>query len=128
MVGGDLSRVVFVSYGHPALRADGAPCGGGQSGFDVHPAFRLDGERLRRVADFVGQRFLPTLKAIAECGGAGGCANPADRMTFVDAHQQAFVGHGVCALPIRTPNSTAPASWPTARPSRQARSRARPSR
>jgi len=25
MVGGDLSRVVFVSYGHPALRADGAP-------------------------------------------------------------------------------------------------------
>ena len=37
MVGGDLSRVVFVSYGNPALRPDGSACGGGQSGFDVHP-------------------------------------------------------------------------------------------
>ena len=59
MVGGDLSRVVFVSYGHPALRADGAACAGGQAGFDVHPSFRLDGDRMRRVADFVGARFLP---------------------------------------------------------------------
>ncbi len=63
------SRVVFVSYGHPALRADGTPCAGGQAGFDVHPAFKLDGERLRRVADFVGARFLPALKAIAQCTG-----------------------------------------------------------
>jgi len=31
MVGGDLSRVVFVSYGHPAMRADGTPCAGGQA-------------------------------------------------------------------------------------------------
>ena len=104
MVGGDLSRVVFVSYGHPALRADGAPCAGGQAGFDVHPAFKLDGERLRRVADFVGARFLPHLKAIAQCTGGTICQNPAaDRMTFVDAHQQAFLGRGVCARSEQDP-------------------------
>src|SRR5436853_7492605 len=82
MVGGDLSRVVFVSYGHPAMRADGSACAGGQAGFDVHPSFKLDGERLRRVADFVGARFLPALKAIAQCAGGTICQNPAaDRMT-----------------------------------------------
>jgi hypothetical protein len=103
MVGGDLSRVVFVSYGNPALRADGAACGGGQAGFDVHPAFRVDADRMRRVAEFVGQRFLPQLKAIAECAGAGGCASPGDRMTLVDAHQHAFAGHGVCARSEQDP-------------------------
>lgn len=95
MVGGDLSRVVFVSYGHPALRADGAACPGGQAGFDVHPSFRLDGDRMRRVADFVSARFLPALKGIVQ--------NSPDRMTFVDAHQQAFVGHGVCARSDQDP-------------------------
>jgi lysophospholipase L1-like esterase len=104
MVGGDLSRVVFVSYGHPALRPDGSPCPGGQAGFDVHPAFRLDGARLRQVADFVSMRFLPQLKAIVQCAGGTLCANPeTDRMTFVDAHQQAFAGHGVCARSEQDP-------------------------
>jgi hypothetical protein len=102
MVGGDLSRVVFVSYGNPTLRPDGSPCGGGQNGFDVHPSFKVDGDRMRRVAEFVGGRFLPILKAIATCSG-NACANPADRMTFVDAHQQAFVGHGVCARSDQDP-------------------------
>jgi hypothetical protein len=96
MVGGDLSRVVFVSYGHPTLRADGTPCGGGQAGFDVHPSFKLDGERVRRVSDFVSARFLPQLKAIVQ--------NAPERMTFVDAHQQAFVGHGVCARSDQDPD------------------------
>jgi hypothetical protein len=105
MVGGDLSRVVFVSYGHPAMRADGSPCPGGQAGFDVHPAFRLDNARLRAVADFVGVRFLPALKAIVQCTGGTICANPdADRMTFVDAHQAAFAGHGVCARSDQDPD------------------------
>ena len=104
MVGGELARVVFVSYGHPALRADGTPCGGGQAGFDVHPAFKLDGERLRQISNFTSARFLPQLKAIAQCAGGAGCANPAtDRMTFVDAHQQAFAGHGVCARSEQDP-------------------------
>jgi hypothetical protein len=104
MVGGDLSRVVFVSYGHPALRADGGPCAGGQAGFDVHPSFKLDGGRLRSVADFVGGRFLPQLKAIVQCTGGTVCGNPAaDRMTFVDAHQAAFAGHGLCARSDQDP-------------------------
>jgi hypothetical protein len=104
MVGGDLARVVFVSYGHPALRTDGSPCAGGQTGFDVHPSFKLDGERLRQVSGFVGARFLPQIKAIAQCGAGSGCANPAtDRFTFVDAHQQAFAGRGVCARSEQDP-------------------------
>jgi hypothetical protein len=104
MVGGDLSRVVFVSYGHPALRADGTPCAGGQTGFDVHPSFKLDGERLRQVSDFVSRRFLPALKGIAQCTAGTICQNPqADRFTFVDAHQQAFLGRGVCARSDQDP-------------------------
>ena len=104
MLGGDLSRVVFVSYGNPVLRADGTPCGGGLDGFDVHPAFKLDGARLRQVVDFVGGRFLPALKALAQCTGGNICQDPAaDRMTFVDAHQAAFAGHGVCARSDQDP-------------------------
>jgi hypothetical protein len=104
MVGGDLSRVVYVTYGHPALRADGSPCTGGQAGFDVHPSFRLDGERMRQVSNFVSTRFLPVLKAIAQCSGGVNCPNPAtDRFTFVEAHQPAFVGRGVCARSEQDP-------------------------
>ena len=102
MVGGDLSRIVFVTYGNPALRPDGSACGGGQTGFDVHPAFKVDGDRMRRVAEFVGARFLPILKSVVTCAG-NACGNPADRMTYVDAHQQAFMGHGVCARSEQDP-------------------------
>jgi hypothetical protein len=85
------------------LRADGAPCAGGQSGFDVHPAFKLDGERLRQF------RISP---ARASCRSSRRSRSarrhelrqPAtDRMTFVDAHQQAFAGHGVCARSEQDP-------------------------
>lgn len=97
LVGGDLSRVVFVSYGNPALAAPGTPCPGGRNGFDVHPAFGADPQRLRRVVDFVSGEFLPKIKAIALCGGKL-CRDPrTERMTFVDAHQAAFAQHGVCA-------------------------------
>ena len=58
-VGGNLGRVVFVSYGNPALAGPDTPCPGGRDGFDVHPAFGADGERLRRTAEFVGKQFLP---------------------------------------------------------------------
>jgi lysophospholipase L1-like esterase len=96
-VGGNLARVVFVSYGHPALQAGGTLCGGGLGGFDIHPAFAVDADRLQRVADFVSERFLPGLKALSACEG-GTCQNPsADRMTFVDAHQRGFADHGFCA-------------------------------
>ena len=97
LVGGDLSRVVFVSYGHPALAGPGRTCPGGRGGFDVHPAFGADRNRLQQVSDFVSNEFLPKIKAIAMCGGEL-CTNPqSDRMTFVEAHQAAFAAHGVCA-------------------------------
>jgi hypothetical protein len=96
LVGGDLSRVVYVSYGHPALHG-GAACPGGRDGLDVHPAFTADATRLRRVVEFVQAKFLPQIKALARCEAAGRCRAPGDRMTFVDAHQEAFANRGFCA-------------------------------
>jgi hypothetical protein len=97
LLGGNLAHVVFVSYGHPALQEGGTLCGGGLSGFDIHPAFAVDPDRLARVADFVSGKFLPVLRALSSCED-GWCQNPAsDRMTFVDAHQRAFADHGFCA-------------------------------
>ena len=97
MVGGDLSRVVFVSYGNPAMER-GAACPGGRDGFDIHPAFTADGERLRRVSEFVSAKFLPRLKSLARCEAGTICKEPAtERMTFVDSHLEAFSRHGVCA-------------------------------
>jgi hypothetical protein len=95
LVGGALERIIYVSYGHPALAADGAACPGTRDGFDVHPAFALNTERLRKVADYVRDGFLPRLKALATC--ADGVCRDSDRFTFVDAHQPAFVAHGICA-------------------------------
>lgn len=101
-VGGNLSRVVFVSYANPAMQAPGKPCPGGRDGFDVHPAFSADPSRLRAAAEFVDKRFLPVLKALATCDGANICRDPlTDRMTFVDAHQAAFESHGMC---VRAPD------------------------
>jgi hypothetical protein len=98
LVGGNLSRVVYVSYGNPALAAPDTSCPGGRAGFDVHPAFGADGDKLRRTVDFVSQKFLPGIKALARCEGGKSCKDPSsDRMSFVDAHQPAFASHGVCA-------------------------------
>ncbi len=97
-VGGNLGRVVYVSYGHPALAAEGTPCPGGRDGFDIHPAFTAESGRLRRVSDFVAQQFLPKIKALATCRSGTICGEPAsERMTFVDAHQPEFAAHGFCA-------------------------------
>lgn len=95
---GDLSRVVYTSYANPTLAAGGAPCPGGRAGFDIHPAFNADPQRLAAVSGFVDSEFLPQLKALALCQSGILCRNPrADRMTFVDAHQAAFASHGFCA-------------------------------
>ena len=102
-VGGDLSRVVFVSYGNPALQGD-APCAGGRDGLDVHPAFTADAERLRAVSNFVSGRFLPRIKALARCESGAACRDPAsEKMTFVDSHQAAFAEHGMCARSATDP-------------------------
>jgi lysophospholipase L1-like esterase len=97
LVGGDLSRVVYVSYGHPAL-AGGAPCPGGRAGFDIHPSFGADPQRLAEVSGFVQDEFLPQIKNLAQCSGSVLCTNRrTDRMTFVDQHQAEFANHGFCA-------------------------------
>lgn len=95
-VGGNLSRVIYVSYGHPAMAGD-APCPGGRDGLDVHPSFNASGERLKRVTDFVLDRFQPKLRALARCEQGILCSNvESDRMTFIDTHQEQFAQHGFC--------------------------------
>jgi len=97
LVGGDLGRVVFVSYANPAL-ANGAPCANGRDGFDIHPAFNADPQRLANVVSYMQNEFLPQLKNLALCQGGVLCRDPKhDRMTLVDSHQPAFAGHGMCA-------------------------------
>jgi hypothetical protein len=101
-VGGNLDRVVYVSYGNPAKQSETMPCPGGRDGLDVHPAFGADGERLRAAADFVDNKFLPKIKALATCDGNKICRDAAtERMTFVDGHQAAFARHGMC---VRAPD------------------------
>jgi hypothetical protein len=98
LVRGNLSRVVYVSYGHPALLGEDTPCPGGRDGFDVHPAFSVDPTRLRRTADFISDDFLPRIKALALCQAGAICQQPAtEKMTFVDSHQEAFADRGFCA-------------------------------
>ncbi|HEX2653823.1 MAG TPA: hypothetical protein VHN11_09260 [Xanthobacteraceae bacterium] len=98
LVGGDLSRVLFVSYANPALHEGGIICPEGRDGFDIHPAFSVDTNRLRQVSDFVSDKFLPRLKDIALCENGVICSDLAsDRMSFVDTHQRAFADHGFCA-------------------------------
>ena len=97
LVGGDLSHVVYVSYANPALSGS-APCPGGRAGFDIHPSFNADPQRLANVTGFIQSEFLPQLKALALCQSGILCRDPVgDRMTFVDAHQAAFANHGFCA-------------------------------
>lgn len=98
LLGNKLERVVFVSYGHPALYDDGKSCPASRQGFDVHPAFIIDGDLLEATSEFVKTKFFPRLKALATCGQGGGCRSPdQDRMTLVDDHQAQFESHGFCA-------------------------------
>jgi len=95
---GDMSRVIYTSYANPTLADSGIPCPGGRAGFDIHPSFNLQPQRLAAVSNYVESEFLPQLKALALCQSGILCRDPrADRMTFVDAHQAAFARHGFCA-------------------------------
>jgi lysophospholipase L1-like esterase len=95
---GDLSRVVYTSYANPTVANGGAPCPGGRAGFDIHPSFNAQPQRLAAVSNFVESEFLPQLKGLALCEGGILCRNPrTDRMTFVDSHQASFANHGFCA-------------------------------
>jgi lysophospholipase L1-like esterase len=95
---GDMSHVVYVSYANPTLANGGAPCPGGRAGFDIHPSFNAEPQRLANVSNYVENEFLPQLKALALCQSGVLCRDPGgDRMTFVDAHQVVFADHGFCA-------------------------------
>jgi len=96
VIGGDLTRVVYVSYSDPARSPDGSPCPSARDGFDIHPAFALNGEIVRKATEFVDGSFLPRLKALALCEDGVICRD-GERMTFVDAHQPVIAEHGVCA-------------------------------
>lgn len=98
LLGNKLDHVIYVSYGNPALYNGGASCPTTRRGFDVHPAFTVDGALLRTTSDFVNNEFFSRLKALATCGGGGGCqCVTQDTMAFVDAHQAQFKDHGFCA-------------------------------
>jgi lysophospholipase L1-like esterase len=98
-VGSKLEKVIYVSYGDPALYNNNQPCPTSRQGFDVHPAFKVNGPLLKQTSDFVTGRFFPRLKALATCDGAGICQSAADdHMTFVDQHQKLFENHGFCAV------------------------------
>jgi hypothetical protein len=93
---GRLDKVVYVPYANPAIGENGSACPSSRDGFDVHPAFGVDGARLRRTIDFVQDTFLPRLKALATCTGGVRCAED-ERMSVADAHQATFTEHGLCA-------------------------------
>ncbi len=101
---GDMSHVVYVSYANPTLTDGGTLCAGGRAGFDIHPSFNANPQRLANVSNFVQSEFLPELKALALCEGGVLCRDPGgDRMTFVDAHQAVFADHGFCARAANDP-------------------------
>jgi lysophospholipase L1-like esterase len=101
---GDMSHVIYTSYANPALAEGGMPCPGGRAGFDIHPSFNADPQRLAEVSSFVQKEFLPQLKALALCQSGVLCRDPdGDRMSFVDAHQPAFADHGFCARGANDP-------------------------
>ena len=99
-----LAQVIYVSYANPAL-SGGEPCPGGRDGFDVHPAFAVDGARLKQAATFMAQTLAPRLKALAQCTGSVLCTDPgSEAMTFVDAHLSAFADHGFCVRSMQDPD------------------------
>lgn len=100
---GDMAHVVYTSYANPVLASEGGTCEGGRNGFDVHPAFSANPDRLAAASQFVEQAFLPRIKALATCT-AGTLCGAADAMTFVDGHQAAFAGHAMC---VRAPTDPA---------------------
>lgn len=101
---GDLSHVIYTAYGNPELSGPGVPCPGGPAGFEVHPSFNANPQRLAKVAGFVENEFLPSLRGLAQCTAGVLCRDPGtDRMTFVDAHQAAFAQHGFCARSPQDP-------------------------
>ncbi|MDQ2082289.1 hypothetical protein RA307_19035 [Xanthobacteraceae bacterium Astr-EGSB] len=93
---GRLDKVVYVPYANPAIGENGRACPSSRDGFDVHPAFGIDGARLARTIGFVQDTFLPRLKALATCSDGVRCGDD-ERMSVADSHQESFAEHGLCA-------------------------------
>ena len=74
LVGGDLSHVVYVSYANPALADGGAPCPGGRAGFDIHPSFNADPQRLASVAGLRAERIPAAAEGARDVPVAACCA------------------------------------------------------
>ena len=55
-IGGNLSRVVYVTYGNPTLAGPNNVCPGGRAGFDVHPAFNVDADAAQARVRFRGEQ------------------------------------------------------------------------
>jgi hypothetical protein len=101
---GKLERVIYVNYGNLAMHEGNRVCPASRRGFDAHPAFAINGDKLEATARFVEDEFLPTLKKQATCGDGGGCQDPErDRMTYVDEHRAGFLRHGFCAADAQDP-------------------------
>lgn len=100
---GDLAgKVVFTAYANPAKDEDGDICKSSRRGFDVHPAFAVDGAKMRATFNFVENEFIPQLRGLAQCT-AGGCRPDKQAMIFVEAHRDAFERHGFCATSAHDP-------------------------
>lgn len=94
---GNLDRILFVPYGNPAQEG-GVACPSSRKGFDVHPAFGIDGAKTAETVTFVENEFIPALKRYATCGGNDGCTNSARQtMLYADGHRGEFANHGFCA-------------------------------
>ena len=74
LVGGDLSHVVYVSYANPALANGGSPCPGGRAGFDIHPSFNAEPQRLAAVSSYVEQRIPAGTEGARDCASRACCA------------------------------------------------------
>jgi hypothetical protein len=103
--GGNLNRVLFTTYGNPAIVNQNMPCPDTRKGFDAHPAFAVNGATLSKTVEFVENSFIPTLRSYAVCGAGGGCLRRAtDAMAYTDGHRTAFASHGFCATAADDPS------------------------
>ena len=102
LVGGNLSRVVFVSYGHPALER-GAACPGGRDGLR-----RASGVQRRRRAAAqrdrlrLGRNSCRRLKALARCEAGTAVREPRHRPH--DLRRSPIRRHSPVTASARAPN------------------------
>ena len=99
---GDLSRVVYTSYANPALGGDGgAPCPGGRAGFDIHPSFNADPQRLANVVGLCAER----IPAAVERAGAVPVRHPVPRSARRPHDLRRCASAGLCRSRLLRPRA-----------------------